>query len=324
MSGFSVLTLLLVSRMVMSTCGQDYSDQYDVASVIDPGDLPVLSENVVQTEPRQQQEVLPLLTQDSEVGAVVAAEDMCRVSTGESNIVLDLEESRGTDYSQKTRPRELPILGEVGRDINLELVFPTGYTIFTLQDKSLHLTEPLDRDESDLSSIVFQVTCTVLSSRKRRTIPIIVRVTDLNDNSPQFLGTPYTLTLEENTPVNTTVFTELKAVDDDSGRNSQIEYNVVRGDGSENDGFGYFAINFPHQVSDQINVRRSEISSNYLIDVSQLSVTTSHLATGSISLQYFRASSQSPDHLTSRPPRLTMSTSRPQTRPRWRVRGGPA
>ena len=152
MSGFSVLTLLLVSRMVMSTCGQDYSDQYDVASVIDPGDLPVLSENVVQTEPRQQQEVLPLLTQDSEVGAVVAAEDMCRVSTGESNIVLDLEESRGTDYSQKTRPRELPILGEVGRDINLELVFPTGYTIFTLQDKSLHLTEPLDRDESDLSS----------------------------------------------------------------------------------------------------------------------------------------------------------------------------
>ena len=250
MSAQSVLRLLLVSGLVVTTSCQDYSDQYDIASVIDPGDLPVLSENVVQTEPRQQQEVLPLLSEDTEAGAVVAAEDMCRVSTGESNIVLDLEESRGADYSQRTRPRELPIMGEVGRDINLELVFPTGYTIFSLQDKSLHLTEPLDRDESDLSSIVFQVTCTVLASRKRRTIPIIVRVTDLNDNSPQFLGTPYTITLEENTAVNTTVFTDLKAVDDDSGKNSQIEYTLVRGDGSDNDGFGYFAINLPHQVSE--------------------------------------------------------------------------
>ena len=242
--------MLVLSQVVLTMC-QDYNEEYDITSVIDPGDLPVLSENIVQTEPRQQQEVLPLLSDGSQVVTEVAADDMCRVSTGKSNIVLDLEESQGSDYSQRTRPWELPIMGEVGRDINLELVFPTGYTIFTLQDKSLLLAEPLDRDESDLSSIVFQVTCTVLDSRKRRTIPIIVRVTDLNDNSPQFLGTPYSLTLEENTPVNTTVFTNLVAVDDDSGRNSQIEYTVVQGDQSKNDGFGYFAIDLPHQVSEK-------------------------------------------------------------------------
>ena len=38
----------------------------------------------------------------------------------------------------------------------------------------------------------------------------------------------------------------------DSGRNMQIEYTVVPGDGSLNDGFGYFAINLPHQVYNQI------------------------------------------------------------------------
>ena len=64
-----------------------------------------------------------------------------------------------------------------------------------------------------------------------------------------FLGTPYTLTLPENTPVGTQVFTELLAEDADSGSNMQIEYSVVPGDGSNNDGFSYFVINLPHQVN---------------------------------------------------------------------------
>ena len=251
-------TLLAVLGLALLTRAQDY----DYNAVSDPGDLPLLSENIVETEPSQQQEVLPLLS-DGSPGSV-ASEDMCRLSTGQSNIVLDLEESRGSDYSQRTRPRELPILGVVGEDIRLELVFPPGKTSFTLQDKSLHLTAPLDRDKDDLSSLVFQVTCTVLATGKRRTIPIIVRVTDLNDNSPEFLGTPYTITLAENTPLNTTVFTDLAARDRDSGSNSQIEYTVVRGDGAKNDGFGHFAINLPHQVSrlerfDRNNVRHDGI-----------------------------------------------------------------
>ena len=83
--------------------------------------------------------------------------DMCRVSSGESNIVMDLIESLGDDFSQETSPKELPITGRVGSDIELELVFPSGYSIFKTQDKSIHLTEPLDRDQNDLSSIVFQV-----------------------------------------------------------------------------------------------------------------------------------------------------------------------
>ena len=60
-------------------------------------------------------------------------------------------------------------------------------------------------------------------------------------------GTPYTLTLPEDTPVNTTVFQEILAVDSDSGSNMQLEYSVVPGDGSDNDGFGFFVINLPHR-----------------------------------------------------------------------------
>ena len=142
--------------------------------ISDPYDIPILSDNVVRTEPFQQQEVLPLLStniidnndqvdgDDSLAETVIDPEvtdpeDMCRVSTGESNIVMDIPESLGNDYGQSTNPRKLPILGQVGRDINLDLVYPSGYSIFRLQDKVLHLTEPLDRDQSDLSSIVFQV-----------------------------------------------------------------------------------------------------------------------------------------------------------------------
>ena len=160
-----------------STVNNDYypeltadviSETYDIS---DPYDIPILSDNVVRTEPFQQQEVLPLLStnvidsndqadtlDNTEIDPEVTdPEDMCRVSTGESNIVMDIAESLGNDYGQSTNPRKLPILGQVGRDISLDLVYPSGYSIFRLEDKVLHLTEPLDRDQSDLSSIVFQV-----------------------------------------------------------------------------------------------------------------------------------------------------------------------
>ena len=114
---------------------EDYELNVNSPSV----DYPTLSETIVK------------------VNDDIDTDDMCRVSTGESNIVMDLMESFGDDFSQETDPRELPITGNVGYDIELELLFPSGYSIFTLQDKSIHLTEPLDRDESDLSSIVFQV-----------------------------------------------------------------------------------------------------------------------------------------------------------------------
>lgn len=59
--------------------------------------------------------------------------------------------------SQETVPPELPISGEPNVDIFLDLSFPKGKPLFFLNGKRLQLLSPLDRDENNLSHIVFQV-----------------------------------------------------------------------------------------------------------------------------------------------------------------------
>uniref|UniRef100_A0A1B0ACM2 Cadherin domain-containing protein n=1 Tax=Glossina pallidipes TaxID=7398 RepID=A0A1B0ACM2_GLOPL len=101
------------------------------------------------------------------------------------------------NVGQHTNPPELPIFGDPFTGIALDLVFPKGQPIFLLNGKRLQLLQPLDRDEENLSHIVFQVSCTIRSSQKRRNIPIIVRVSDVNDNAPRFMNTPYEVTVPE-------------------------------------------------------------------------------------------------------------------------------
>jgi hypothetical protein len=89
--------------------------------------------------------------------------------------------------------------GLTGNDIELELVYPksvkTNY--FYLDGKQLRLKEPLDRDKDDLSSIQLEVVCTVLDTGKRKTIPLIVTISDINDNKPKFTNLPYVVTISE-------------------------------------------------------------------------------------------------------------------------------
>ncbi|CAG9858014.1 unnamed protein product [Phyllotreta striolata] len=198
----------------------------------------------------------------------IQAQGLCEVENGASNIILDIEESRGTSISQETNPPELPITGEPNVDVFLDLSFPKGVPLFFLNGKKLQLLSPIDRDENNLSHIVFQLICTVKSSHKKKTIPVIVRLTDINDNAPHFINTPYETTISELTPVGTTIFQNIIAKDKDTGVNGLIEYSIVKADhlppddeGIGNrrihseDGFGYFAINLPHQG--QVTVNRT-------------------------------------------------------------------
>lgn len=192
------------------------------------------------------------------VHAVEGKLQLCEVETGQTNIILDIEESRGNVTSQSTTPPELPIYGDPESEIQLDLNFPKGNPTFTLSGKSLRLIHPLDRDEENLSHIVFQISCTIRSTRRRRNIPIIVRVSDVNDNPPMFINTPYETTVPESTPVGTTIFKNVLAQDKDAGVNGLVEYFVIEGsqqnisDISPNtltaaDGYGVFAIAYPHQ-----------------------------------------------------------------------------
>ncbi|XP_068158053.1 cadherin-99C [Drosophila tropicalis] len=187
--------------------------------------------------------------------AVLGKSQMCEVETGQTNIILDIEESRGNFIGQATTPPELPIYGDPYTEIALDLVFPKGQPTFLLNGKKLQLLQPLDRDEENLSHIVFQVSCTVRTTNKKRNIPIIVRVSDINDNAPRFMNTPYEVTVPESTPVGTTIFRNIQALDKDAGVNGLVEYFIAEGSTNATedekltsaDGYGTFAISFPHQ-----------------------------------------------------------------------------
>lgn len=197
----------------------------------------------------------------------IEAQGLCEVEKGASNIILDIEESRGTSISQETIPAVLPISGEPNVDIFLDLSFPKGIPLFFLNGKKLQLLSPLDRDENNLSHIVFQLICTVKSTHKKKTIPVIVRLTDINDNAPQFINTPYETSISELTPVGTTIFQNIVAKDKDTGINALIDYSIVKANDlptddsigkrriHSEDGYGYFAITLPHQG--QVTVNRT-------------------------------------------------------------------
>ena len=85
------------------------------SSETDPYNVPILGDpydNIILTEPEDQQETLPLVR--PEQVEQVEEGDMCRLAgAGAESILLELPESRGEDYSQLTTPRQLPIMGQV-------------------------------------------------------------------------------------------------------------------------------------------------------------------------------------------------------------------
>ena len=225
----------------------------------------------------------------------------CTVASGESHLIMSIVESVGDDTTQTTEPARLPISGSPGSDIRLELHYadeePSSRKFFTLDEndqKKLRLVKPLDRDEEDLSSVMFQVTCTTLDTGRRKTIPVVVTISDVNDNAPEFMGAPYVIAVPESTPVNTTVFRGLKAHDPDSNVNGQVEFRVVPADNNDidgdeetddSDGYGAFEIDLPHQgllrLTEKLDYERTKrhyvtiVASDRAVDeANRFSVTT--------------------------------------------------
>ncbi|GAB0090678.1 protocadherin Fat 1 [Sergentomyia squamirostris] len=77
---------------------------------------------------------------------------------------------------------------------------------------------------------------TLDSTRYERTqsysfvIPVNIRVTDVNDNAPQWVGAPYSLTLSEVTVPGTRILQGARAIDlDQQGPFSTVEYSILPG-----------------------------------------------------------------------------------------------
>ncbi|KAH8232392.1 hypothetical protein KR032_005355, partial [Drosophila birchii] len=121
-------------------------------------------------------------------------------------------------------------------DINLSLREKNAPVEIVAGTKELALSVELDKEGlRGPSSIYVNVICIRRHSTDPSfVVPVNVRVTDVNDNAPQWIGTPYTLTLSEVTVPGTRILQGARAEDaDQPGPFSTVEYQVLPGPYSE-------------------------------------------------------------------------------------------
>ncbi|XP_046820168.1 protocadherin-16 isoform X2 [Vespa crabro] len=162
----------------------------------------------------------------------------------------------------------LGVLGDPGPhgDIKLRLQELDSPVEFSPYSKNLTLTRPLDKEGVDGPASVY---VNVICERKRTldpgfVIPVNIRVTDANDNAPQFVNAPYVLNISEVTVVGTRVLQGVRAVDaDQPGPYSTVQYAVLPGPHSE-----YFV--FVNALEGTLVLRKPldyEALTNFSIDI---------------------------------------------------------
>ncbi|XP_077122286.1 protocadherin gamma-B1-like isoform X15 [Ranitomeya variabilis] len=136
---------------------------------------------------------------------------------------------------------------------------PDGSTFLELV-----LEKPLDRETQSLHELIL----TAMDGGKpvrSGTAIIRVIVTDVNDNFPIFTRSVYKVSVNENTPINTTIIT-VNATDKDEGANGQITYSYSKTSGNAHHA-GIFSV---HPVTGEIKVNHQfdfELTKNFELSV---------------------------------------------------------
>nr|XP_033333773.1 protocadherin Fat 4 [Megalopta genalis] len=151
-------------------------------------------------------------------------------------------------------------------DIELRLQEIDSPVAFAAYSKNLSLVRPLDKEGVDGPASVY---VNVICERKHTldpgfVIPVNIRVTDANDNAPQFVNAPYVLNISEVTVVGTRVLQGVRAVDaDQPGPFSTVQYAVLPGPHSD-----YFV--FVNALEGTLVLRKPldyESLSNFSVDI---------------------------------------------------------
>ncbi|XP_030752293.1 cadherin-89D [Sitophilus oryzae] len=127
------------------------------------------------------------------------------------------------------------VVGDPGAHLGtiaLRLKEPDSPVAIAQNSKNLTLTRPLDKEGvSGPSSVFVNLICERLGTLDPGfVIPINIRVTDANDNSPVFINAPYILNISEVTVIGTRVLQGVHAVDNDQqGPFSSVKYSVLKG-----------------------------------------------------------------------------------------------
>ncbi|XP_030224448.1 protocadherin gamma-A11 isoform X33 [Gadus morhua] len=114
------------------------------------------------------------------------------------------------------------VLCFINQDVPFTLTSSVQNNMFSIVTKT-----PLDREKQsqyDVTIIAKDAGEPSLSSEKT----IRIDISDVNDNSPQFLLSPYTFYLTENNSPGDSIF-KLQATDQDEGDNALISYHIFRG-----------------------------------------------------------------------------------------------
>ncbi|XP_041427093.1 cadherin-related family member 1 isoform X2 [Xenopus laevis] len=90
------------------------------------------------------------------------------------------------------------------------------------------LIEELDREKED----EIKVTVSISDGINKVSEKVRILVTDANDESPEFLNTPYIVTVPEDTPPGSSIF-KIEAVDKDTGSGGSITYIIQEMHGSK-------------------------------------------------------------------------------------------
>ncbi|XP_018353718.1 PREDICTED: protocadherin Fat 4-like [Trachymyrmex septentrionalis] len=162
----------------------------------------------------------------------------------------------------------LGVLGDPGSqgDIELSLQEHDSPVAFSPYSKNLTLIRPLDKEGIEgPASVYINVICGKKPiAESEFIIPVNIRVTDANDNTPQFVNAPYMLNISEVTVVGTRVLQGVRAVDaDQPGPFSTVQYTVLPGAHSD-----YFI--FVNALEGTLVLRKSldyETLTNFSVDI---------------------------------------------------------
>ncbi|XP_063064674.1 protocadherin Fat 4 [Engraulis encrasicolus] len=116
----------------------------------------------------------------------------------------------------------------VGSVVPVTLQVNTHQDLFSI-DNNGELFTKAKLDYEDQAN--YTVSISLSDGTKSDTAEVKVQVLDVNDNSPVFVGNPFTFTLSEDVKLGTNV-TVLTATDADSGFNGEVRYSIQGGGGS--------------------------------------------------------------------------------------------
>ncbi|KAI8794671.1 fat cadherin-related tumor suppressor isoform X2 [Biomphalaria glabrata] len=208
----------------------------------------------------------------------VSAQSITYACGSESTIVIKFPESAlnvtlpfTDEYVQNVLTNGEPTRVDVNFDPGdtiLTTKYPFSYyfvTSYNTVQKAFQVTmiRGIDRDgatastEDDVNILQYRLVCypdaAAVSSNSAIYIVLKIQILDVNDNTPQFVNAPYSLTVNELTPVGLTVFRGISATDIDEGPNKQIFYSFSSGQSPLNlNGTQYF--NLPSEREGIVSV----------------------------------------------------------------------